>query len=159
MPKGVVVSIHVSSKATERMQSVNEVAAVPGKGLEGDRYFEGVGTYSPKPGPGGLPAARELTLIEIEAIEAIKRESGIDLDPGDARRNVVTRNVPLNHLIDKEFTLGQVKLRGIRLCEPCEHLQQLTGKEVLKPMVHRGGLRTEILTSGMIHVGDTVGEL
>ena len=158
MSEGVIISIHVSSKATEPMRSVHEVTAVPGKGLEGDRYFEGVGTFSGKPGPGGLPPARDLTLIEIEAIEAIKRESGIELDPGDARRNVVTRNVPLNHLVDKEFTLGQIRLRGVRLCEPCELVQELTGKEILKPMVHRGGLRAHILTRGLIRVGDTVGE-
>lgn len=156
MRKGVVVSIHISPEATQSMLSVNEARAVPGKGLEGDRYFKQVGTYSNKPAPGGLPPARELTLIEIETIEALKRESGIEIAAGDVRRNIVTRDVPLNHFMNREFRVGEIKLRGIRLCEPCDHVQRLTGKEILQPLVHRGGIRAEILTDGVIRVGDTI---
>ena len=71
-------------------------------------------------------------------------------------RNIVTRNVPLNHLVGKEFTIGEVRIRGIRLCEPCDHLQKLTGKKVLKGLIHRGGLRAQILTKGTIRVGDKI---
>jgi len=132
------------------------VHARPGKGLEGDRYFKEVGTYSGKPGPRGAPPAREVTLIELEAIEALKRDYGIELDPGDIRRNIVTHGVPLNHLVGREFRVGDVAMRGIRLCEPCAHLEELTRRGVLRALVHRGGLRAQILTDGVIRVGDAV---
>jgi len=109
-----------------------------------------VGTFS-KPLPD-----RELTLIEAEAIEAVKHEYDFELAPGDARRNVVTRGVALNHLVGREFQIGDVKIRGIRLCEPCKHLQRLTGRDVILGLTHRGGLRAQILTEGTIHVGDPV---
>src|SRR5438552_12875475 len=99
-----------------------EARAIPGVGLEGDRYALGQGTFF-KPEP-----SHELTLIEAEAIEALRRDYLVELSPGDARRNLVTRDVPLNHLVGKEFFIGEVKIRGIRLCEPCDHLQQLTGQ-------------------------------
>ena len=81
---------------------------------------------------------------------------GVELAAGDARRNIVTRGVALNHLVGKEFTVGNVRIRGIRLCEPCDHLERLTGKPVLKGLLHRGGLRAQILTEGTIHAGDEV---
>lgn len=147
---GSVESIYIAPTAQERPHAVAEVFAVPGSGLEGDRYALKLGTfYKPEPD-------RELTLIEAEAIEAIHREFEIELAPGDARRNVVTRNVPLNHLVGKEFTIGDVRIRGIRVCEPCEHLQKLTGKSVIKGLLHRGGLRAQILTQGTIRQGDLV---
>ena len=153
LSKGSVVSIHVASSANQTTVSLEEVRAVAGKGLEGDRYIQKTGTYSNKPGPD-----REITLIEIEAIEALRRDHGIDLQPGDARRNIVTRGVPLNHLVGKEFMLGEVVLRGIRLCEPCTHLEGLTEKGVLTGLIHRGGLRAEIIKDGTIRVGDSIQE-
>jgi len=147
---GTVESIHIASAAKGPMQSVPEVEAIPGVGLDGDRYALKQGTfYKPEP-------AFELTLIEAEAIEAIKREYEVTMPAGDARRNVVTRGVALNHLVGREFTIGGVKIRGIRLCEPCAHLQGLTELPVIKALRHRGGLRAEILTAGTIHVGDVV---
>ncbi|TMI90280.1 MAG: MOSC domain-containing protein [Bacillati bacterium ANGP1] len=133
------------------MIPVKEVRAVPGQGLEGDRYFHRKGTYSEKPGPD-----REVTLIEIEAIEALKRDYRVALDPGDSRRNIATRGVPLNQLVGREFTVGAVGLRGIRLCEPCGHLEGLTREGVRAGLVHRGGLRAQILTGGVIRPGDPV---
>ena len=130
------------------MESVDEVRAIPGRGLEGDRYFDNKGR-APE-------AKRELTLIEAEAIEALKRELDVDYSLSDSRRNVVTRGVPLNHLVGKEFWVGDVKARGIMLCEPCAHLQKLTIKQVLPGLIHRGGLRAEILTEGTIRVGARV---
>jgi MOSC domain-containing protein YiiM len=120
-----------------------------GKGLEGDRYASKLGTYSNQPGSG-----RDVTLIEIEAIEALKRDYGIDLDPGLARRNIVIRGVPLNHLVEKEFKIGEAILRGTRLCDPCAHMEKLTVKGTLRGLIHRGGLRAEIMKGGMIKVGD-----
>jgi MOSC domain-containing protein YiiM len=152
---GGAVSIHITNRAAGLMQSVSEVRAVAGQGLEGDRYFLKTGTYSPKHGAG-----REATLIEIEAIEALERDYGAKLSPGDARRNIVTRGVALNHLVGKEFRVGEAVLRGIRLCEPCQHLVRLTGQEkVLSGLVHRGGLRAQIVKDGIIRVGDVLEEL
>jgi MOSC domain-containing protein YiiM len=95
-------------------------------------------------------------LIEIEAIEALKVELGVELDPGSIRRNIVTSGIPLNHLVGREFQIGEVKARGIKLCEPCSHLARLTHSAVLPGLVHRGGLRAQILTDGTIRVGETV---
>jgi MOSC domain-containing protein YiiM len=150
MFEGSVVSINISAVAAETMISVDAVRAVPRQGLEGDRYFNQMGTFS-KPEPD-----RELTLIEIEAIEALKDESGVELQPGAARRNIVTRGVPLNHLVDREFQIGQVRVRGLRLCEPCAHLARLSHQGVLPGLVHRGGLRAQILSEGLIRTGDAI---
>jgi MOSC domain-containing protein YiiM len=151
--KGVVVSIYIAPSAAVPMNSVEGARALPGKGLEGDRYAEQTGTFSNKPGP-----AREVTLIEIEAVEALNRDYGIALSPGEARRNIITRGVPLNHLVGREFRVGTVTLRGIRLCEPCSHLEELTRQGVKDGLVHRGGLRAQIVTSGLIRVGDAIRE-
>ncbi|OGO50890.1 MAG: hypothetical protein A2148_07855 [Chloroflexi bacterium RBG_16_68_14] len=143
--QGSVKSIHITAANGDRMTSVEEVRAVAGKGLEGDRYFD-------------IRPDRQVTLIEAEAIEALERENELKLDYGDARRNVVTLGVPLNHLVGQEFRVGQVALRGVRLCEPCAHLAELTDAKVLPGLVHRGGLRAEILNDGIIRVGDAVSE-
>ena len=97
-----------------------------------------------------------MTLIEIEAIEAVKRDDGIDLAAGEPRRNIVTRGVAVNHLVGKEFTIGNVRLRGTELCEPCAHVEQLSWKGARQALVHRGGLNAEILTGGRIRAGDAV---
>ena len=150
MSNGTVESIHIASAAKGPPQAVDQVVAIPGAGLDGDRYALKLGTFY-KPGPD-----YELTLIEAEAIEALRRDYQIDLTAGEARRNIVTRNVPLNHLVGREFAIGDVRIRGIRLCEPCDHLQKVTGKLVIKGLLHRGGLRAQILTQGTIRVGDTI---
>ena len=150
MPDGTVESIYIAAAAQGQPQPVAQASAIPGAGLEGDRYALKLGTFY-KPTPD-----HELTLIEAEAVEAMARDYQIELAAGDARRNVVTRNVPLNHLVEKEFSIGEVRVRGIRLCEPCGHLQQVTGKPVIKGLLHRGGLRAQILTPGTIRVGDVV---
>ena len=150
MGKGTVQSIHIVATAKSPMQSVDRVLALPGAGLEGDRYALKQGTFF-KPLPD-----YELTLIESEAIEALKRDYQIEIAAGDARRNIVTSDVALNHLVGHEFQIGEVKIRGIRLCEPCSHLEGLTGKPVIKGLIHRGGLRAQILSKGVIRVGDVI---
>ena len=113
MWQGTIESINIADSAKAPMRALVEVRAIPGVGLEGDRYARQQGTfYKPEPD-------YELTLIEAEAIEALSRDCAIELPPGDARRNLVTRGVPLNHLVAKEFFIGDVKIRGLRLCEPC----------------------------------------
>ena len=133
------------------MRQLEEAKAIAGTGLEGDRYSIGADTFS-KPGPG-----YEITLVEIEAIEAL-RETQLVLAPGDARRNLVTRGVPLNHLVGRTFQVGEVRLRGIRFCEPCSHLQRLTPAGTFNALVHRGGLRADIVSGGMIRVGDAISD-
>jgi MOSC domain-containing protein YiiM len=149
---GTIDSIHIAPAAKAGIQTVDEIEAVPGAGLAGDRYFLKQGTFF-KPEPDF-----ELTLIEAEAIEAAAREYKVTLSPGEARRNLVTRGVPLNHLVGRDFVIGKVKVHGIRLCEPCGHLEGLTGLPVIKALRHRGGLRAQILTKGVIRVGDAVTE-
>jgi len=153
MFRGNVVSIFIAREAAIPMESREEVKAVAGQGLEGDRYFDGTGHWSKTPGVG-----REVTLIEIEAIEALESERNIAITPGATRRNIVTRGVPLNHLVGREFQLGAVRLRGTRLCEPCTYLESLTQQGVLSGLIHRGGLRAEIVTGGTIHVEAAVTE-
>src|SRR6267143_4482289 len=148
---GAVLSIHIADKAEARMHSVDRVRAVPGKGLEGDRYFHESGTYSDRPGPD-----REVTLIESEAIEAMARDNQITIPAGATRRNVTTRGAPLNHLVGQEFEVGPVRLLGIKLCEPRSHLEDLTQKGLIAGLVHRGGLRAKILTEGEIRIGDPI---
>jgi len=150
---GKVESIYIASEAKAPMQAVNEVQAVPGVGLQGDRYAEQKGTFS-KPLPD-----REVTLIEAEAVEALQGEYDAALAAGEVRRNIVTRGAPLNHLVGREFQVGEVKIRGIRLCEPCNHLEGLTGKPMIKWLTHRAGLRAQILSAGVVHVGDVVKEI
>jgi MOSC domain-containing protein YiiM len=159
MWEGSVVSIHISPEGSAAMQSILEVRAVLGCGLEGDRYFTGTGTWSKTPSHGG----REVTLIECEAIEALAGDVnadggrlGINLAAADTRRNIATSGVPLNHLVGREFQVGPVVMRGTRLCEPCKHLQDLTRPGVLSALIHRGGLRAQILSTGVIRIGDVV---
>ncbi len=150
MSEGRVASIYIAPGAAGAMQSREQVRAVAAKGLEGDRYFLGLGTFwKPKPD-------YEITLIEIEALEALERDYGIRVGPGEARRNIVTRGVALNHLVGREFQIGEATLRGLRLCEPCAHLERLIRTDVIRGLTHRGGLRAQILTGGIIKVGDCV---
>jgi hypothetical protein len=160
MWQGQVVSLHIAPEAFAKMQAVPEVRAVPGRGLEGDRYFLGTGFYS----RGARRGGREVTLIEIESVEALDRHErngagdrlGITLAAADTRRNIATSGVPLNHLVDREFWVGPVRMRGLRLCEPCKHLEELTQPGVMGGLVHRGGLRAQILVEGVIRAGDIV---
>ncbi|HXX14971.1 MAG TPA: MOSC domain-containing protein [Candidatus Eremiobacteraceae bacterium] len=154
MFEGRVVAIFVASKAGAPMEARDEVKATPGRGIEGDRYFEGTGAWSNHPGEG-----REITLVEMEAIEGLAREKNVALQCSETRRNLVTRGVPLNHLVGTEFQVGDVRLVGIRLCEPCQYLEEMTTKGVLAGLIHRGGLRANVLTRGVIRVGDSVTEV
>jgi hypothetical protein len=141
---GTVAAILIAEAAEGPMQSMDSVAALPGRGLDGDRYERGIGTFS-APGNG-----YELTLIEADVLDEI------DLPWADARRNVVVRGVSLNALVGKQFRIGQVTCVGRRLAEPCRHLEKLARPGLLRPLVHRGGLRADILSSGTITVGDEI---
>ena len=149
--QGTVISIHIAPTGAAPMKSVTTAQAAAGKGLEGDRYYSKLGTYSNQAGSG-----RDVTLIEIEAIDALKRDYDVELDANRSRRNIVTQGVPLNHFVGKEFKVGNVVLRGTRLCEPCAHMEKLTVKGAMRGLIHRGGLRADIVTGGMVHVGDVI---
>lgn len=151
MGEGRVKGIFVAESASGPIAGLPEARAVAGVGIEGDRYALGVGTFSPIPGSG-----RQVTLIEAETLEAIARDQRIAIEPGRARRNILTRGVPLNHLVGQEFRVGDAVLRGTRLCEPCKHLETLTVAGMLPALIHRGGLRAEVLATGTIREGDAV---
>ncbi len=151
MFEGVLVAIHVAPTAKAPMASLTRARAVAGRGIEGDRYHAATGTYSKPRKPDA-----QVTLIEEEAVEAVARESSLPLSTADTRRNLVTRGVPLNHLVGREFTVGTVRLRGHGLCEPCRHLESLTRPGLKAAFLHRGGLRVEILCDGVLEVGQPV---
>ena len=138
---GRVVAIFVAPEAGAPMQSVAEAVAVAGAGLEGDRYRTGSGFYSATP---TTPGARELTLIAEEALAEVAR-AGITFAPGEHRRNITTRGIALDPLLGRRFRIGETLCEGVRACPPCNHLEELTGKPVMKPMVDRGGLRARIV--------------
>lgn len=150
MSEGRIESIHIAAGAGSPMESRDQVTVAAGVGIDGDRYAARRGTFSGSPKPG-----RQITFIEAEAIEALAREQGLQVGPGETRRNVVTRGVPLNHLVGREFRVGAARFRGSELCEPCEYLAGKTGKPGILPgLVHRGGLRAEVLEGGLLSVGD-----
>jgi len=141
---GVVESIHVAARKKEPPVAVERARAVPGRGLEGDRYF------NRKKSSGPYGGVHDLTLIEAEAAEAA------DLEPGDARRNVVVRGIDLNALVGERFRIGAVECVGHDLAHPCRRLERLTRPGVLKGLVGRGGLYARIVSDGEIAVGDAV---
>jgi hypothetical protein len=141
---GSVAAILTAPDAEQPLTRVDIVEAVPGRGLAGDRYHDGRGTFS---GPG---RGYELTLAEAEVLDSV------DLPWEQARRNIVTRGIALNALVGKRFTIGATECIGRRLAEPCAHLEKLSRPGLLRPLVHRGGLRADILEGGTISIGDPV---
>ncbi len=144
-----VVSIQIAARSGEPLHEVKEARAVEHMGLEGDRHF----------GRGDAPGyTRDLTLIEVETLEAVERDLGIKMHYGDGRRNIVTSGIALNHMIGREFRIGDVLLRGQKLCEPCSDLRAIIGKKAGDALIHRGGLRAYIVKGGTIRIGDEIHE-
>lgn len=143
---GHVEAIVLADGAEAPARTVARAWALPGRGLEGDRYASGAGSFSSGPNVG-----RALTLVEAEALDDLGLIAAVD-----ARRNVVTRGIRLNPLVGRRFMIGEVECVGRRLCEPCALLERLTRPGVLRALVHRGGLRADILSEGEIAVGDAV---
>ena len=133
------------------MVSVAQVRAVTGRGLEGDRYFHGRGSFSRWPGEG-----RDVTFVELEAIDAILREHGVDLRDGRSRRNIVTAGGSLAALNGRTFRVGGAVVWGARECAPCRHLERLLSAELMEAMKGRGGLRGNVRMDGVIRVGDVI---
>ena len=142
---GVVEAVFIAPAAEAPMVAADAVPTVAGRGLEGDRYFEGAGTFSERGGTG-----HDITLVDAAALEA----AGVA--PLEARRNVVVRGIDLDALIGRRFRVGEVECVGRRRCEPCAHLQRLTQPGVLRALVHRGGLRADVVAGGVVRVGDEV---
>ena len=150
---GKVLEIYIAERSGVPMQSIEQAQLEAGKGIVGDRYYSGQGTFSER--LAGLPDV-ELTLIESEEVDAFNREQGFDFSCGDFRRNIVTQGVRLNELEGCEFTLGGIRLRGVRLCEPCAHLAGILTDAIMPALVHKTGLRAEIISSGNVQLGDTL---
>ncbi len=148
---GRIVAIFVAPIGGAPMEHRDEIEAIAGAGLAGDRYASHSGTYSDT---GRGP--RDVTLIEREAVDGARNEYGVELEERETRRNLVTEGVPLNHLVGQTFHVGTVRMRGIKLAEPCAYLEQLSREGVRAPLVHRGGLRAEVLGDGTIRIDDRV---
>ena len=147
---GELLAIHVAEAERQPMQARAQATLIAGQGVAGDRYALGTGKYS------AFPDIREVTLIEIETIEALRRDHGIDLPLEAHRRNLTTRAVPLNHLVGRRFRVGAVLLEGGRFNTPCRYLDLVTGLAVCDLLVHRSGLNARILEGGAIRPGDPV---
>lgn len=154
--RGALLHIHIAPAASYEMEALAEAQCVVGRGIVGDRYFDGTGTYSPK------PDTREVTLIEQEVLDALERNDPplqggpIRLAPADHRRNLTVRGVPLNHLVGRRFRVGTVILRGGRLNFPCKYLEELLGLPVYLPLYNRSGLNCGIEVGGTIRPGDAI---
>jgi MOSC domain-containing protein YiiM len=153
---GRLLHIHIAERASLQMQELVEARLIAGRGIEGDRYFTGTGTYSPK------PDVREVTLIEMEVLEAIARGDPpapgekVTIAPGEHRRNLTTRGVPVNHLVGKRFKVGEAVLIGGRLNYPCRYLERLLGRPVYDALLNRSGLNCRIERGGIIRKGDPI---
>ena len=151
--EGIIESILISGNAGGEVVSQSSVKLEIGRGIVGDRYYLSKGTYSKK-----LEKTHdfEITLIEREEIDVFNQATGRNYDAAAFRRNLVTRGIRLNDLVGKEFSIGDVKFRGVRLCEPCAYLSDLLGPEFLSLMVHKAGLRAQILVNGSIEASDSI---
>ena len=145
---GKIVNHLISQDTKSSMQKVNQIILEEGKGIYGDRYYNQEGTFSNK---GKIEPDRDVTLIEIEKINEFNDKFNENITDEDLRRNIVVSNCDLNSLVDKEFQIGNVVLKGIRLCEPCKYLsEKLDNKQVLTKMIHKAGLRAQIIKGGSI---------
>ena len=149
---GVVELLAVAPLAEAPMRLVSQARALPGRGLQGDRYADGAGTFSPR---GAHRPGYELTLIAAEVVEDLTARDAA-LDFASTRRNVLTRGIDVNALVGRDFTIGDVRCRGLRLAEPCAHLERLHGPGLLRPLIHRGGLRADVLSDGDLRPGSTI---
>jgi MOSC domain-containing protein YiiM len=151
--QGVVKFLHLTPRAFLPMQSFAKVSLVAGRGIEGDRYMIGneAGFYSHKPEEG-----RQITLFEVETLEALARDVKVSLLPAEHRRNVTVQGVPLNHLVGRQFWLGETLLEATRLSIPCRHIEEIVNKVIFDVLINRSGLNCKILQGGTVSVGDVV---
>ena len=149
---GSVVALYTADHGSAPMTKIQQLKAMAGRGIEGDRYFLGTGTYSKKPEPG-----RQITLIKSEVLQWLNNEFQISVEPEESRRNVLTRDVEINDLIGTEFFAGPVLLKAHRVTQPCRYLEKLLGRPGLyKALWNNGGISCEILSDGIIKEGDLI---
>jgi hypothetical protein len=151
--RGKVEAIALAEQATGPMRAVTQVHALAGRGLDGDRYAAKAGTFTPD---NDIARGYDLTLIEGEVLDHLTLPDGGKIDYAEARRNVITSGIDLNALVGRRFRVGDAECLGQRLCEPCSHLERLTAKGVLRELIHRGGLRADVLTDGQISNGAVI---
>jgi MOSC domain-containing protein YiiM len=148
---GVLREIWLTPTTAAPMRRVPSAVLVAGRGLEGDRYALGGGTWARYP-----DGEKQLTLIDADDVAALARETGSVLVPGDTRRNLVTDGIDLPALVGGWFAVGGTLLFGAKRCPPCVHLERLTGVRLVKAMVHRGGINAAVYAGGPIAPGDVV---
>ncbi len=151
MTQGTIHAIYLASRAGAPLLPAEQVRALKGLGLEGDRYALGQGSFSRWPGMG-----RAVSFVEQEVIEAVLREHGLDLAEGRSRRNVVTTGVALLGLVGRRFRVGGALFRGDRPCEPCGYLERRVGPGLVAVLRGRGGLRADVLEEGTFGLGDGI---
>jgi MOSC domain-containing protein YiiM len=149
---GTLCAIWIAREAGGAMAHLDTAHLVAGRGIEGDRYFDRAGTFSPD----GPSPDHELTLVAKEEVTRFLADAGLEISAGDLRRNLLTEGVDLNAWVGKRFRIADVELEGIRLCEPCRTLADQVGQAVLKGLVHRAGLRARVVSDGRIRVGDRI---
>jgi MOSC domain-containing protein YiiM len=149
---GTVVALYVAECAGVEMHEVEAAELIAGTGVAGDRYALDRGHYSHRWHPD-----RQLTLIAQEVIDKVAADIEEPVAGSELRRNVVTRDVPLNDLVSRVFKIGPAIVYGGRLNVPCRYLERLIGKPVFEPLIGRSGLNCQILSGGLVHPGDVVG--
>lgn len=150
---GVVAAIALAARATGDIHTVDHAKALANRGLDGDRYAAKAGTFTPA---NDTARGYDLTLIEAEVLDSLTLPDSSQLGYAEARRNIVTRGIDLNALVGRRFRVGDVESLGQRLCEPCSHLERLTTKGALRGLIHRGGLRADVLSDGDVKTGDRI---
>lgn len=155
LPKltGTVELIALAAQATGDMQVVDHAQAIANRGLDGDRYAAKAGTFTPA---SDTIRGYDLTLIEAEVLDGLRLPNGDRFGYAEARRNIVTRGIDLNALVGRRFRVGNVECLGQRLCEPCSHLGRLTTEGALRALIHRGGLRADVVGDGEVTTGSLI---
>jgi MOSC domain-containing protein YiiM len=151
MDGGVLTEIWMTSEAAAPMRRVPSARLLAGRGLEGDRYALGGGTWAQYP-----DLEKQLTLIDAADVAAVAAEVGVPMTPGDTRRNLVTAGVDLPALVGRWFAVGDALLFGVKRCPPCTHLERLTGARLVKAMVHRGGINAAVFAGAPVAEGALV---
>lgn len=151
MTTGSVLEIWIAPTTAAAMIRLPSVQALPGLGLDGDRYALGLGTWAEWP-----DLEKQVTLIDRDDVAAVATETRSDLSPGDARRNLVTTGIALPDLVGRWFTVGEALLFGMKRCPPCTHLERMTGVRLIKSMARRGGINAAVFGAGRIAEGDAV---
>jgi MOSC domain-containing protein YiiM len=149
--RGVLEWVHVAAGASEPMRALPEATLVAGLGIPEDRYATRTGTYSER-----HHIDRQVTLIEVETLEALARDHRVVVEAHEHRRNLTTRGVPVNHLVGRYFRVGECVLYGGRLNVPCKYLEGLLGRPVFRPLIHRSGLNGRVIVGGTIRPGDAI---